>query len=98
VRLDRELAEARAKAAAIEESARGRIEQAVVALADELAAEHGRIAGEIERETATRLGAIETAAREEVERFAAIRDDVAVALAGRVSEQLVALVRAEVAP
>lgn len=97
-RLDRELAIARVRAAALEDEARARIGQADAELAAQIDAARARIAADGEREAATRVAEIEQAAAAELARFAAIRDEHAVAIARHVAELLVALVAAEDAP
>jgi hypothetical protein len=90
-RLDRDLAAARAKVAALEHAANERMAEADVGFAAQLEAERIRIATDSERETAQRIREIEDAARVAVARFTAIRDDRADAIARRIVEQLIAL-------
>jgi peptidoglycan hydrolase CwlO-like protein len=97
-RLDRELADARAAAAALEDAARTHVGEAAAALAAEIAADQARIAAAIERDTAAQLRAIDEAARRQVEMFEAIRGDREAAIAREVADELVALVNAEVTP
>ena len=97
-RLDRELADARREAAAIERTARERVEAAAAALAEQLAAERARVSAEVETETATRLAAIHAEASAEIERFEAVRGPRAAAIAAGVVDALVARVHAEAPP
>ncbi|HEY5948554.1 MAG TPA: hypothetical protein VIV40_23845 [Kofleriaceae bacterium] len=94
-RLDREVADARAKAAALEEQTRGRVQAAEAELAVQLERERIRIAAEVERDTSARIAEIEQTAVRDVQRFAAIRDKPAELIARRIAAQLIAIVTEE---
>jgi hypothetical protein len=91
-RLDRALADARAKAATLEQEAIDRVQQAAASRAAQLDAERIRIADAIEREMAVQIAELEQLAAEEIARFDTIRDERARALARHIAEQLIAFV------
>jgi hypothetical protein len=97
-RLDRELAIARARAAALEDEARVRVERADAELTSQLEAARREIAAETEREAAARIVEAERAAAAEIARFDAVRDEHAIAIARHAADLLVALVAGEEAP
>ncbi len=97
-RLDRELAIARARVAALEDEARARVERADAELASQLEAARREIAAETERDAAARVVETERAAAAEIAHFDAVRDEQAIAIARRVADLLVALVAGEEAP
>lgn len=97
-RLDRELAAARERAAALHEAARRRVEQAEATLAAEITAERARIATEIEHATASQLREMADAAQRDITRFDAIAGERATEVARRIAVQWVAAIVAEDTP
>lgn len=97
-RLDRELAAARERAAALCEAARHRVEQAEATLAAEIAAERVRIASEIEHATTAQLREIADAARRDIARFEAVAGARAADVAGRIATHWIATLVAEDTP
>lgn len=97
-RLDRELAAARERAAALHEAARRRVEQAEATLAAEITAERARIATEIEHATAAQLREMADAAQREITRFDAVAGEQATEVARRIAAQWVAAIAAEDTP
>lgn len=97
-RLDRELAAARERAAALHESARRRVEQVEATLAAEIAAERVRIASEIEHETAAQLREMSGTAQRDIARFDAVAGERAAEVAGRIASHWIATLVAEGAP
>jgi hypothetical protein len=94
-RLDRELAEARVRAAAVLEGARKHAEDATAALATELANDRARIAATIAADTERELAAIAENASRAIARYEAIRGERLDPIARRLAARIVALAAEE---
>lgn len=97
-RLDRELADAREQATAIERAARARVEAAAAALADQLATERARVSAAVDADTTARLAAIEEEARDLMARFDAVSGSRAIEIATTVVDTIGARIRREASP
>ena len=96
--LDRRIAVARAKAAAVLATAEAGAAEQRGRIAAELARARDRIASERAATAAAEREAIATTARAQIARFAAVRDEVAAELARVLADRLVDLALAEAAP